>query len=83
MTTKLPHSSLLEAIRNHDPDSTAIVESANGRHYTYRTLSRDVFHAKTRLLKRLGRNDISGERVAMLIENGYNYVGKQTITRLS
>lgn len=80
MAIKNPRSTLLAAIRNHDPESTAIVESASGQQFTYGTLSRDVFNTRLKILQRLGKDDISGERVAMLVENGYSYIGEQIRT---
>lgn len=73
----LQRSAFLEAIQKHDPQSTAVVHSLSGRSFTYGSLLRDVSAAKERLLSATGKNESSivGERIAFLVENGYDYVG--------
>lgn len=73
----LQRSALLEAIQAHDPDSTAVVHSLSGRSFTYGSLLQDVATAKETLLQETGRDDhsIVGERIALLVENSYDYVG--------
>lgn len=73
----LQRSAFLEAIQKHDPQSTAVVHSLSGRSFTYGSLLRDVSAAKERLLSATGKNEsnIVGERIAFLVENGYDYVG--------
>ncbi|KAI7689391.1 acetyl-CoA synthetase-like protein [Hortaea werneckii] len=72
----LQRSAFLEAIQKHDPQSTAVVHSLSGRSFTYGSLLRDVSAAKDRLLSATGKNESSivGERIAFLVENGYDYV---------
>ncbi|KAH0290044.1 AMP-binding enzyme [Aureobasidium namibiae CBS 147.97] len=74
MAIKLPSSVLFEALRRHDKASTAIVDSASGEIITYASLLQDVSSLKHQLLQELDQDDISGERVAFIVENGYNYV---------
>ena len=73
----LQRSPLLEAIEQHDRDSTAVVHSLSGRSFSYGSLMHDVAAAKERLLSQTGLDEqsIIGERVAFLIENSYDYVG--------
>ncbi len=73
----LQRSPFLEAIQKHDPHSTAIVHSLSGRSFTYGSILQDVAAAKERLLQTTGKdeNGIVGERIAFLVENGYDYVG--------
>lgn len=75
----LPRTPLFEAISQHDPQSTAVVHSVSGRTFTYASLLQDVALAKQRLAQDAGRSEkgISGERIAFLIENSYDYVGAQ------
>jgi malonyl-CoA/methylmalonyl-CoA synthetase len=77
MTIFLERSAFLEAIEKHDPFSTAIVSSEPQGTYTYGTLLHDIACVKARLLQLTARNEgsIAGERIAFLIENGYDYVG--------
>ncbi|KAK4894568.1 hypothetical protein LTR27_007209 [Elasticomyces elasticus] len=72
----LQRSPFLEAIQSHDPSSTAIVHSLSGRSFTYGSLLHDVASAKEQLLEKTGKdeNGIVGERIAFLVENGYDYV---------
>lgn len=76
MAIKTPRSVLFEALRRHDPASTAIVDSASGDHIPYASLLQDISRFKHHFLKEIGRDDISGERVAFIVENGYDYVGQ-------
>ncbi|TKA68944.1 hypothetical protein B0A55_08235 [Friedmanniomyces simplex] len=72
----LQRSPFLEAIQRHDPSSTAIVHSLSGRAFTYGSLLQDVAAAKEKLLQTTGKDESSivGERIAFLVENGYDYV---------
>lgn len=79
MAVKIPGSVLFEAIQRHDPTSTAVVDAASGTEFMYGALLRDVSHVKAALLSKLGRNVLPGERIAFIVENGYNYVGKNLI----
>jgi len=76
MAIKTARSVLFEALRRHDPASTAIVDSASGKGITYASLLQDVSTFKHQLLQELDQDNISGERVAFTVENGYNYVGQ-------
>lgn len=75
----LPSLPVFEAIANHDPTSTAVIHSASGRSFKYGSLLRDVAAAKDKLKETAGGKELSGERVAFLAENGYDYVGKSCI----
>ncbi|THW57468.1 acetyl-CoA synthetase-like protein [Aureobasidium pullulans] len=73
----LPRTRLFEAIKSHDPESTAVIHSLSGRQFSYGSLLRDVAAAKQRLANDSGRDAeaLQGERVAFLVENSYDYVG--------
>ncbi|KAK5700589.1 hypothetical protein LTR97_005106 [Elasticomyces elasticus] len=77
----LQRSPFLEAIQSHDPSSTAVVHSLSGRNFTYGSLLHDVAFAKEQLLQKTGKdeNGIVGERIAFLVENGYDYVASNAI----
>ena len=81
----LQRSALFEAIQQHNPDSTAVVHSLSGRSFTYGSLLQDVAAAKEKLLIHTGKDESSivGERVAFLIENGYDYVGAHFLKQFS
>ena len=76
MSVSLQRSAFLEAIQRHEPSSVAVVENASGASFSYQTLLQSVARAKEQLLLNTGRTDetISGERVAFLVENGFDYV---------
>nr|OQO21178.1 hypothetical protein B0A51_12045 [Rachicladosporium sp. CCFEE 5018] len=69
-------STFFEAIKRHDPKSIAVVNSDSGKSFTYGSLLHDVALAKERLVQSSGKEggDLSGERIAFLVENGYDYV---------
>jgi hypothetical protein len=73
----LPNLPLFQALKDHDPSSLAVVHSASSRSFTYGNLVADVLQAKERLLGSVGgrQDSLSGERVAFLAENSYDYVG--------
>ncbi|OBW67281.1 MAG: Phosphatidylethanolamine N-methyltransferase [Aureobasidium pullulans] len=77
----LPRTRLFEAIKSHDPESTAVIHSLSGRQFSYGSLLRDVAAAKQRLANDSGRDAeaLQGERVAFLVENSYDYVGTNAI----
>lgn len=77
MAAALQRSAVFEAIRKHDPSSTAVVNYDSGVAFSYGSLLRDVARAKERLLRDTGKSEsgIAGERVAFMVENGYDYVG--------
>ncbi|KAL9066837.1 MAG: hypothetical protein Q9157_007008 [Trypethelium eluteriae] len=74
MASTLPKLPLFEAIAGHDPNSTAIVHSLSGRSFTYGELLKDVAETKENLKNTVHGKDLAGERIAFLIENGYDYV---------
>lgn len=76
MASTLPRLPVFEAISGHDPDSTVVVHSASRRTFRYGELLGDVCRMRNRLLEAAGRDDIHGERIAFLVENSYDYVGK-------
>lgn len=75
MASTLPRLPIFEAIKQHDAKSTAVVHSISGRSFTYGELVNDVAAAKDKLQKNTGGKSAAGERVAFLVENGYDYVG--------
>ncbi|KLU89839.1 hypothetical protein MAPG_08808 [Magnaporthiopsis poae ATCC 64411] len=76
MSVSLQRSAFFEAIQRHEPSSLAVIENASGASFSYQTLLQSVARAKEQLLRKTGRTDetISGERVAFLVENGFDYV---------
>ncbi|MCJ1304423.1 hypothetical protein MMC08_007235 [Hypocenomyce scalaris] len=79
MASTLPKLPVFEAIAGHDPQSTAVVHSTSGRRFTYGGLLTDVTEAKDRLRQAAGDTNMDGQRVAFLVENGYDYVGSNCI----
>lgn len=80
-STALPRLALFEAVARHDADALAVVHSLSGRSFTYGRLLGDVRRARNRLLEARGKSngeDLDGERVALLVENSYDYVGEQS-----
>lgn len=80
MASTFPDLPIFRAIASHDPHKTAIIHSKSNRRFTYGELLKDVEGAKVRLYHRLkgatSENEpIGGQRVAFLMENGYDYVG--------
>ena len=77
MAAALQRSAFFEAIRKHDPSSTAVVNFDSGVAFSYGSLLRDVSRAKERLLQETGKDEsgIAGERIAFMVENGYDYIG--------
>lgn len=72
----LPRLPVFEAISSHDPHSTVVVHSASQRTFRYGELLGDVARTRDRLHEEARKSDIGGERVAFLVENSYDYVGK-------
>ena len=75
MASTLPRLPVFEAIAKHDPQSTAVIHSKSGRRFTYGELLRDVADARNSIQHSAGELRMEGERVAFLVENGYDYVG--------
>ncbi|KAK3675383.1 hypothetical protein LTR78_004893 [Recurvomyces mirabilis] len=75
----LQRSPFIDAISKHDAESTAVVHSLSGRSFRYGSLLQDVALAKDRLLRKTGKDESSivGERIAFLVENGYDYVASE------
>lgn len=82
MASTLPKLPLFEAITRHDPKSTAVVHYPSGRSFTYGELVHDVADATEQLKEKAKGNSLPGERIAFLVENGYDYVGRQYHTQL-
>ena len=74
MASSLPRLPVFEAIASHDPQSPAVIHSLSGRSFTYGGLLKDVANAKDKLCQAAGRS-MDGERIAFMVENGYDYVG--------
>ena len=80
MASTLPKLPVFEAIASHDPESTAVIHSKSGRRFTYGELLRDIADARNSIYHSAGEQRMDGERVAFLVENGYDYVGaKQAV----
>ena len=75
MASTLPKIPIFEAVASHNPKSTAIVHSLSGRSFTYGELLNDVAAAKDKLAQNTNGKATQGERIAFLVENGYDYVG--------
>jgi malonyl-CoA/methylmalonyl-CoA synthetase len=75
MASTLPKLPLFEAITHHDPKSTAVVHYPSGRSFTYGELVHDVADATQQLQEKAEGNNLLGQRIAFLVENGYDYVG--------
>ena len=74
MASTLPRLSIFEAIARHEPRSLAVVHCASGRRFNYGGLLQDVAIATAKLRQAAGQS-LEGQRVAFLVENGYDYVG--------
>ena len=72
----LPRLPILQAIESHDPASVAVVHSQSGRTFTYGEILADVARAKQQFEEAKGGIDLNGERIAFIVENSYDYVGK-------
>lgn len=79
MASTLPRLLVYEAIASHDPKSTAVIHSISGRRFSYGELLHDVADAKRKLLTSAGGTPMDGQRIAFLVENGYDYVGTQVV----
>jgi malonyl-CoA/methylmalonyl-CoA synthetase len=82
MASTLPKLPLFEAITRHNPNSTAVVHYPSGRSFTYGELIHDVADATEQLKGKAEGNSLPGQRIAFLVENGYDYVGAQCHERL-
>jgi malonyl-CoA/methylmalonyl-CoA synthetase len=75
MISTLPKLPIFQAIAGHDLSRTAIVHNPSGRTFTYGELAHDVADATVELRRKAEGRPLGGERVAFLVENGYDYVG--------
>ena len=75
MASTLPRLPVFEAIASHEPKSPAVVHCSSGRRFTYGGLLNDVADAKSKLRSAAGDTAVEGQRIAFLVENGYDYVG--------
>ena len=78
MASSLPRLPIFEAIAGHDPSSTAVIHSRSGRSFSYGELLNDVVEARDKLLSSAVGGNLDDQRVAFLVENGYDYVGTNT-----
>lgn len=76
MLSTLPRLPVFEAIAGHSPQSTVVVHSNSGRRFQYGELLGDVRRVRNRLYEASKKSDLDGERIAFLVENSYDYVGK-------
>ena len=79
MASTLPRIPIFEALKKHNGQSTAVVHSPSGRSFTYGELVNDVAAAKDKLQRNTNGQSAAGQRIAFLVENGYDYVGAQSI----
>ncbi|ETI28984.1 hypothetical protein G647_01436 [Cladophialophora carrionii CBS 160.54] len=77
-SSTLPPSPIFEAIANHDPTSSAIIHGASERKFSYGSLLRDVVAGRDELSAVAEGRPLSGERIAFLAENSYDYCSKVT-----
>ena len=75
-STSLPRLPIFQAIAGQNLDSLAVIHSSSGRSFTYGGLLGDVGRARERLREARNGKALDGERIAFLVENGYDYVGK-------
>ena len=75
--SSLPRLPVFEAIAGHDPGHPAVVHSVSGRRFTYGELLKDAADAKEKLAAAVPGVDLSGQRIAYLVENSYDYVGAE------
>ena len=80
MASTFPNLPIFQAIASHDPNRVAVIHSKSNRTFTYGQLLTDVEGAKIQLYHRLkdatrDGEPIGGQRVAFLVENGYDYIG--------
>jgi malonyl-CoA/methylmalonyl-CoA synthetase len=80
----LPRIPLFEAISKQPLDKIAVVHSASGKRFTYGSLLSDIDTTRARIAAVNNSSNSSSERgydlketrVALLVENGYEYVGQ-------
>ncbi|KAI0023741.1 AMP-binding enzyme-domain-containing protein [Xylariomycetidae sp. FL0641] len=69
----LPKLPVFVAISQHDPKSPAVVHCLSGRTFKYGELLPDVCRVRDQIYDAAGRTDLTGERIAFLVENSYDY----------
>jgi acyl-CoA synthetase (AMP-forming)/AMP-acid ligase II len=82
MISTLPRLPVFQFIAGHDLSRTAIVHNPSGRAFTYGELAHDVADATVELGRKAGGKSLKGERVAFMVENGYDYVGAPLLSPL-
>lgn len=82
MASTLPRLPIFEAIARHEPQSPAIVHCVSGRRFSYGGVLQDVANATVKLRHAAGQ-PLEGQRVAFLVENGYDYVGAHRVCSTS
>lgn len=80
MAFSLPRLPIFESLTKNDPSTIAVIHSDSGRSFTYDELVKDVAAGREKLQAQAQRDNIKGERIAFLIENGYDYVGAQCLS---
>lgn len=80
MASTLPKLPVFEAIAHHDPKSTAVIHCASGRRFTYGQLLKDVADGREKLLQSAGGEKTDRQKIALLVENSYDYVGATRVT---
>lgn len=74
----LPRLPIFEALNSHPKSKLAIVHSRSGQKFTYGELLAATARYKDQLLvlsKAEKEEDLKEKRVAILVENGYDYLG--------
>lgn len=79
MASSLPRFPLFQELLRHDSDRKAIVHHPSGRSFSYGELLYDVADTAADLRAKAGGRDLQGERIAFLVENGYDYVGAPSL----
>lgn len=79
MASTLLQLPVFEAIASHEPQRPAVIHCLSGRRFTYGGLLRDVADAEDKLRQAAGDQMREGQRVAFLVENGYDYVGANQV----
>ncbi len=88
MSSTFPNLPIFRAIASHDPKSTAIVHAESSKSFTYGELIKDVEEAKIQLYRKVKEavqddGQIGGQRIAFMVENGYDYVGARLTRKAS
>ncbi|KAJ5180910.1 hypothetical protein N7492_004120 [Penicillium capsulatum] len=76
LLSTLPNLPIFRALQGHDPASLAVIHSVSNRTFTYGNLVADVLRARDDLEHKVSKTagKLSGERVAFLADNSYDYV---------